>query len=83
MDVSELKGSAGGECVRNERLERLMRKMGIDGKNVVDFVVGYDALRSSLILNLNECRRSLETLYRFKLHTVSLLDLQIQWKNVL
>ena len=51
--------------------------------SICDFIIGFDELRSCLIINLNECRKELQTLYKFKIFVMSINDLDVKWRRVI
>merc|ERR1711971_1535951 len=52
----------------NSDLSILMRRIrDLDGVSFSDFIIGFDELRSCLVVNLDECRRELQSLYKFKI----------------
>merc|ERR1712129_160435 len=67
----------------NSDLSILMRRIcDLDGVSFYDFIIGFDELRSCLVVNLDECWRELQSLYKFKILVVSINDLNIKWTPI-
>merc|ERR1712048_151063 len=68
----------------NSDLSVLMRRIrDLDGVSFCDFIIGFDELRSCIIVNLDECRKELRSLYKFKVLVVSVNDLNINWQPII
>eukprot|EP01083_Nonionella_stella_P071884 193387_1 len=68
----------------NPDVVKLMMKIKSSSNlSICDFICGYDELKSCIVIDLNECTKKLERVYKFKILLISIHDFEILWKQLI